>query len=104
MLVYLLSFTNNVVSYCVHFYVILFQDVALIILLLLLENALRPLRWLWQLSCHCQTKSDIAEQNLQNFYNFCAALLILCTITNTASVGQFCTVWRILTSPVLIAS
>jgi len=49
MLVYVLSFTNNVVLYCVHFYVILFQDVALIILLLLLENALRPLRWLWQL-------------------------------------------------------
>jgi len=38
----------------------------------------------------CRTKSDIAEQNLQNFYNFCAALLILCTTVNFARVIQFC--------------
>ena len=34
-------------------------------------------------SHHCRTKSNIAEEKLQN-YNFYAAPLILCTLTNSA--------------------
>jgi len=32
----------------------------------------------------CQTKSNTAEQNEQNFYNFCPTLLILRTTANCA--------------------
>ena len=35
-------------------------------------------------SRQCRTKSNIAEQNLQKFYNFCAALLTLHTAANSA--------------------
>ena len=41
-----------------------------------------------QCNRHCRNKSNIAEQNLQNFYNSCAVLLILCTLANSAQ--KFC--------------
>jgi len=42
-------------------------------------------------SSQCRTKSKIAEQNLQNIYIFCAALLILRTTANSAHFVEFCT-------------
>jgi len=42
-------------------------------------------------SHQCRSKSNIAKQNLQNLYNFRAALLILHMTANSAHVGQFCT-------------
>jgi len=43
-------------------------------------------------SCQCQAKSNIAEQNLQKFAIFCAALLILYATANFAQVRQFCAI------------